>query len=136
MKQDELLFHKFWPGLFCLFLFWLADVIGFFKLLLWHYPFMRFARWRGWKHKAARSEAFVYRYVKSKDQTACTSVFGGRSDETISNAAGRIWQHKGFSSPAWVVGIKWLTDRLDKPGHIQDSIEPVRDDYWTDTTGH
>lgn len=136
MKSDELLFHKFWPGLLCLVLFWMADVIGFLKLLLWHYPFMKFARWRGWLHSARRSEAYVYRYVKSKDQTACTSVFGGRSDETISNAAGRIWLTKEFQSPLWVLLIKWLTDRLDGPGHIENSVEPVRDDRWTDSTGH
>lgn len=136
MKKDDLLFHKFMPGMLCLFLFWLADLVGFLKLVLWHYPRMKFCRWRGWNLKAVRSEAFVYRYVKSKDQTACTSVFGGRSDETISNAAGRIWKDKGFQSPAWVIWIKWLTDKLDKPGHIEESIEPIRADYWDDSIGH
>lgn len=143
MKRDDLLFHKFGPGLLCLVLFWIADVIGFFKLLLWHFPMLRLCktrtlrRWslcrgkntyRKWQYRGRRSGAYVYRYSKAKDQLACTAVFGGLSDETISNSAGRRWRATGFGSPAWVIWIKWLTDRLDGPGHIEKSIEPVRDD--------
>ncbi len=154
MKQDELLFHKFWPGVLCLFLFWLADVWGFIKLVFWHGPIFHIGRKRwfyGWlvffngknrkmirklRCRVVKSAAFCYRYPKAKDCLANVSVFDGRSDETISNHAGKLWLEHQFQSPVWVIYIKWLTDRLDPPkngkSHIEDSIEPIRPDYWTE----
>ena len=114
-----MLFHKLFPSLVCLLIFYVMIWVGFIKLIFWHYP--RMIVWR--KRDSLR---FVYHFAKSLDQAAATSCLGSRSDETISNRAGVIWLLYDFDSPWWVLVVKKYTDRWDKPDHIVDSIEPMR----------
>jgi len=93
---------------------------GFFKLVFWHYP-------RFYLTGNRKSYRYIYHYAKSLDQSACAGAFGGNSDETISNRAGRIFKEKEWHSPWWCIVTKKLTDRWEE-NHIMNSIEPLRPD--------
>ena len=82
---------------------------------------LRCFRLSGW----GRHADWVYEYMKSIDQVACVVGLNGQHDQTISNAAGSIWVVHEFASPWWVVIVKRATDRV-KPGHVVESIEPLR----------
>lgn len=115
-----MIFHRPGPSIICMTVFFLLMWWGFFKLIFWHYP-------RFYITANRASYRFIYHYAKALDQSACAGAFGGLSDETISNRAGRIFKEKEWNSPWWVVVTKKLTDKWE-PGHLENSIEPLRPD--------
>ena len=115
-----MIFHRPIPSFICMSIFFVLMWVGFFKLMLWHYP-------RFYITGNRQSHRFIYHYAKSLDQAACAGGFNGKHDETISNKAGRVFLENGWHSPWWVVFTKKLTDKFE-PGHIENSIEPLRDE--------
>ena len=129
-EKKELLFHRFWPGLLCLFIFQLGNLIGLFRLLCWHFPMMLLMKTFS-RPSQLRHARFVYRYMKATDHVACVSLVNGRSDETISNKAGRLYKEQGTQCPRWALEIKRLTDSWEKD-HVINSIEPLRAEPFGD----
>lgn len=126
-----MIFHRIGASLICLAIFYILIWWGMFKLAFWHWPLFlvtrNFKRFVGQHRRSAR---FIYHYTKALDQAACAGAFGGLSDETISNKAGRTFKERGWHSPWWVIFTKKFTDRIE-PNHIENSIEPVRNDEWS-----
>lgn len=114
-----MIFHRLGCGVVCLLFFIPMIWWGFFKLPFHFIAFRMF----GLKD----SGRFVYRYMKALDCAACAGSLGGKSDETISNKAGQMWRDKGFHAPWWTLIVKKITERWE-PGHIENSIEPTRDE--------
>jgi len=120
------IFHRSDVGISLFFLFVLGIVVGCFKLF---YHFLHFQ----WTHDKS-SGRFVYRFMKAMDIATNAGVFDGRSDETISSHAGRVWLDKGQDSPVWVLIIRQMTEKWEE-NHIIESIEPSRpDDFDKETT--
>ena len=126
--RQRMIFHRVRASLICLAIFYLLIWWGMTKLAFWHWPRFLITGNR-------KSGRFIYHFTKSLDQAACAGAFGGLSDETISNRAGRTFKEKGWHSPWWVVVTKKMTDRWEPPdengkSHIENSIEPIRQDEW------
>jgi len=114
------IFHRIGASIICIAFFFAMMWVGFFKLVLWHWPLLIM-------FKSRTSVRYVYHYTKALDQAACAGFFNGNCDETVSNKAGRIFREKGWNSPWWVVFTKKLTDKWE-PNHVEKSIEPTRPD--------
>lgn len=126
----KMIFHRISSALVCIAIFFLLMWFATAKLVLFHYP--RF--WitshifqKRFREARTQSRRFIYHYAKALDQAACAGAFGGLSDETISNRAGRIFKERGWHSPWWVVVTKKLTERWEE-NHLESSIEPLRPD--------
>lgn len=115
-----MIFHRAIPAIICIVIFFVLMWFGFFKLIFWHYPRFYFTGNR-------QSYRFIYHYSKALDQSACAGAFGGLSDETISNRAGRHFLEHGWKAPWWAIFTKRLTDKWERD-HIFNSIEPLRPD--------
>lgn len=114
-----MIFHRLSTGIICMVFFIPMIWIGFLKIPFHFIAFRVFGR--------KESGRFVYRYMKALDCAACAGALGGKHDETISNKAGQVWKDKQWQSPLWVIVVKKITDRFE-PEHLENSIEPTRDE--------
>lgn len=127
-----MIFHRVGASLICIAIFYVLIWFGMFKLTFWHWPRYLILMWipKKWHRLNVcmrHSRFFIYHYTKALDQAACAGAFGGKSDETISNKAGKMFKDHGWRSPWWVIFTKRLTERWEN-NHLENAIEPTRPD--------
>lgn len=107
-------------GIMLFLVFVLGNLFIAFPKLIYHFLHYH------WTRNPA-SGRFMYRYMKAFDFLTNAGVYDGRSDETVSSHAGRIYVELGDAAPAWVHAVRKGTEKWE-PEHVVRSIEPSRPD--------